>query len=369
MESSFLPNETINELENEIHEHFFKWVEETRSFPEPKFNTSKCGASERLKKMSPTEMFELYFSGALELLYFEMKKGLKDIRGEWGKKPGKSRAYGLRSGKVAKKYEQGFTIEKEDLMTWLAIWLHSTQNKRVRWRDYWKQVDGDSWVKSLKFPRENFEQISRQFCHLSEEFCDTFQKMINLSIKQEYKPHRNVAIDEMMAKVKGRCKERVFNKQKPVKWGLKYFASVDSITFLWHILLFKREKDKKDKKGKEEKKKEKKENKPLGVVLLFAKTLPSDVGEYCIFGDNWYGSIELVLALLKMNFRCTFTVRSDRPSWFWNMLHENIQKNFASMINPILQISAISWEDKGTKPTNFLSSHFGNTWCQGKRRV
>jgi hypothetical protein len=103
--------------------------------------------------------------------------------------------------------------------------------------------------------------------------------------------------------------------------------------------------------------------------LTFVETLPNDIGEYSFFADNFYGSLALVLSLLSIGLRSTVTVRKDRPTWLWTHLHKQISRGFAACINTLLGISAISWKDKGKKPTNLLSSEITDTWVSAFRRV
>ena len=43
-----------------------------------------------------------------------------------------------------------------------------------------------------------------------------------------YKPHSNVSIDERMVRNKGRYSFRQYIKDKPTKWGMKWWVLADS---------------------------------------------------------------------------------------------------------------------------------------------
>lgn len=55
--------------------------------------------------------------------------------------------------------------------------------------------------------------------------------MMNYRIQLYYKPYENVVIDETIAHFKGRAHHcKVYLKDKPYKWGIKFYTLADSQT-------------------------------------------------------------------------------------------------------------------------------------------
>ena len=70
--------------------------------------------------------------------------------------------------------------------------------------------------------------------HTQEDSPDKLTKVrflydiIKCKCKELYKPHSNVSIDERMVRNKGRYSFRQYIKDKPTKWGKKWWVLADS---------------------------------------------------------------------------------------------------------------------------------------------
>lgn len=87
--------------------------------------------------------------------------------------------------------------------------------------------------------------------------------------------------------------------------------------------------------------------------------LPFIPGSYIIYSDNYYGSLDLAEYCNMIGFGFIFTMRDSKPSWFWNHVHSNLEDTpFGkwTMMKSKNGIHVTSWEDKGKKPTNFISN-------------
>lgn len=113
-----------------------------------------------------------------------------------------------------------------------------------------------------------------------------------------------MSIDESMRKFKGKWKGKVYISNKPVKWGLKYYMMVDELDFCTWFRLYK---------GAEEKDAVV-TSKTRSLVNSALDTLPTEMGAYAIYVDNYYGELELTHDTAARGFNFIFACKSNRPS-------------------------------------------------------
>ena len=111
----------------------------------------------------------------------------------------------------------------------------------------------------------------------------------------------NQSIDEHVTKFKGRHSSKQYIKNKPIKWGFKWWFRCSSKTgYLYDFDLYLRKKDSVE-FGLGE-----------SVVLKLTEKLKDT---YCtIFCDNFFTSPNLVHKLLSIGIYCYGTVRANRKN-------------------------------------------------------
>jgi len=89
----------------------------------------------------------------------------------------------------------------------------------------------------------------------------------------------------------------------------------------------------------------------------FVSSLRKEVGNYCVFADNYYGGFALGEDIHKQDFYFVFTMRKNQPTFFWDFMHQNMTQKVDNHAIAIADrddsFVAVSWQDKAAKPTNF----------------
>lgn len=147
------------------------------------------------------------------------------------------------------------------LLAWIAIHITMGVAGMPGIEDYWNAEYGNQFIRNSQFPRELFEDINVALFHLHEEL-DVMQTDLNENFRRYWNPFQHNAIDEIMRLFKGHWKlGKCYSPDKPTKWGLKFYAMVDALQYLFWFKLYKRaplEKNKEPKKKGKEAKAEKK---------------------------------------------------------------------------------------------------------------
>ena len=185
--------------------------------------------------------------------------------------------------------------------SWIAIYFHMMNFPRPSIAQYWSKLEPDLFVRATKLSRKKFLSIFRAMYHLPVDFLDTVEQSLNAAFCSSWIPSRFVSIDEIMRKFKGRCRHKCYEPSKPTKWGLKYYAMLDG--YGW-CCRFQRHR--------------------AGVKVTlkdlcvnFLSSLDQDLGSYCLFADNYYGSIQLGVELEDMGHKFVFTMRKNRTKNIW----------------------------------------------------
>lgn len=101
------------------------------------------------------------------------------------------------------------------------------------------------------------------------------------------------------------------------------------------------------------------------LVLDATKDLPTNGEPYCLFVDNYYGSIELAEKLEERGMYFTLGCRENCPAWLWkNGLHDCLQNGghpdfncFAVWKHRTRPRLAMTWDDKNK--VNILTNQYG----------
>jgi hypothetical protein len=204
---------------------------------------------------------------------------------------------------------------------------------------------------------------------------DLMEKELNANFQHYWTPFEYNAIDEIMRKFKGHWKKgKVYSPDKPCKWGLKYYAMVDCAQFLFWFRLYKRF-------GKEERAQMTEEELAMheGSVTRnlcndAMNKLPTNMGQYKIYADNFYGGMELAVDTLARGFGFTFCCKANRPGWlFKGVLDTELAthsttglSDFACRVNQTNGMAAISWKDKAQ--VRYLTNQHANSSAQVERK-
>lgn len=114
-----------------------------------------------------------------------------------------------------------------------------------------------------------------------------------------YVPGPNVTVDERITPFRGRCRFRVYMKNKPNKYGIKSWVLCDSLNFYvknFEIYLGKKDNQRDVKQG-------------LNVVKRLTTVLEKGRNVTC---DNFFTSMELAHEMAKQNLTVLGTVRMNR---------------------------------------------------------
>ena len=176
---------------------------------------------------------------------------------------------------------------------------------------YWSQstLYSGLWARALISSRTRYRQINsflKITDHTQEDSTDKLTKVrflydiIKCKCKELYQPHSNVSIDERMVRNKGRYSFRQYIKDKPTKWGMKWWVLADSCNgYTYDFDLYLGRSNIISKFG-------------LGydVVMKLVTTL-FDQG-YRLFTDNFYTSTILLIDLLKKGIMACGTILLNR---------------------------------------------------------
>ena len=181
---------------------------------------------------------------------------------------------------------------------------------------YWSrnQLLGVPEVQKI-FPRNRFAKIS-QYLHLNDKRRElprghaNHDKLFKVrplldsvveAIKSEYRPSKNVSIDEAMIPFKGRLSLKQYMPLKPVKRGIKVWECADSSNgFICDLEIYTG----KQRNGNPEQ--------GLGHRVVHNLTRPLVGKNHHVFVDNFFNSLALAADLLRDQIYICGTVRGNR---------------------------------------------------------
>ena len=202
-----------------------------------------------------------------------------------------------------------FKTNFEEMKAFLGINYVMSINKLPTIKSYWEcgQFVGNEGIRNV-MSRTRFEQILHDL-HFADNqnedktektykvrpiishFNDSFPLCVSNDSKQ--------SIDEHMVKFKGRSTMRQYVKNKPIKWGFKFWYRCASKTgYLYQFDLYLGKKESRE------------ENLGPSVVLAQTESLKET---YCtIFFDNFFNSPSLIIKLFDKSLYGIGTARMDR---------------------------------------------------------
>ena len=145
------------------------------------------------------------------------------------------------------------------------------------------------WNKDNDNKTDKSYQIRPVIDHLNKVFAESLSNS----------PFKSV--DEHIYKFKGRSSMKQYIKNKPIKWGFKYwYRCCSERGYIYQLELYQGQKEKREL------------NLGLCVVLVLCQVLKDT---YChVFFDNFFNSLTLIQKFYDHEPYCLGTARSDRNS-------------------------------------------------------
>jgi len=156
--------------------------------------------------------------------------------------------------------------------------------------------------------------------------------------KELYTPQQNIAIDEAICPFKGRLRFKVYMKDKPHKWGIKFYEVCESSSgYVWDFEVYCGDTTL--------------SNRPVDVCMRLMEPL---LGKgYVLYTDNYYTCPELAEKLLAKQTMCVGTVRSNRVGMPKDLV-STVLKRGERDYRRRNQLVALKWMDK--KPVHLLTT-------------
>ena len=152
---------------------------------------------------------------------------------------------------------------------------------------------------------------------------------------------KNLTIDEMMIKFKGRCSFKQYIKSKPIKRGYKVWVLADALTgYVYNFQIYT---------GKSAER-----QKPLGEHVVWSLTRELSMRFHHIYFDNFFTSPLLVEQLLEDGIYCTGTIRTNRKGIPAELIRKTKMVRGEIKFLSKNSISIVKWMDR--KPVYIMSN-------------
>ena len=203
-------------------------------------------------------------------------------------------------------------LTTEEMMSYLGCLLLLSINSVRNYRQAWNESSSQYLVNLRRLlSRDRFEQIS-SFLHIVTKEEETqlsphkLKKILPLhdNIKKKclnlYQPLQQLSVDERMVKSKARTRFRQFIRNKPTKWGYKYWVLADPTGYTIDFDVYG---------GSSQ---EETSGKGLAYDVVMNLTSSFLFQGYQVFCDNFYTSSSLFCDLLASGISATGTLRINR---------------------------------------------------------
>lgn len=150
--------------------------------------------------------------------------------------------------------------------------------------------------------------------------------------QEMYQPNKNICIDEGVLLWRGRLAFKVYNPQKPVKYGIKSYILCDSETgYCFNLKPYCGE------------------SAPLGDTVVSLLDHLAGHG-YRLFMDNYYNSVALCERLLDLNTHVCGTLRKNRgePSVIRELKNADLRREGTPVVRHKKKVMVLAWRDKKT---------------------
>ena len=218
------------------------------------------------------------------------------------------------------------SVTMADVKNFLAICIHMGLVRKPAINDYWS-TDAPIYTAyaSQIMSRDRFKSILA-FLHVNDnskmvaygrDGHDPIYKIRPLvehlqgRFKAVYEPEREICIDEAMCPFKGRSRFKVFMKDKPIKWGFKFYQVCESKSgYVYRFEMFCQDR--------------RLSNKPYDVVLRLLRPLLNK--GYHVFMDNYYCEPKICSTLSTRGTMACGTVRKNWLQMYCNLGDEKLDR-------------------------------------------
>ena len=203
-------------------------------------------------------------------------------------------------------------LTTEEMMSYLGCLLLLSINSVRNYRQAWNESSSQYLVNLRRLlSRDRFEQIS-SFLHIVTTEEETqlsphkLKKILPLhdNIKKKclnlYQPLQQLSVDERMVKSKARTRFQQYIRNKPTKWGYKYWVLADPTGYTIDFDVYG---------GSSQ---EETSGKGLAYDVVMSLTSLFLFQGYQVFCDNFYTSSSLFSDLLASGISATGTLRTNR---------------------------------------------------------
>lgn len=234
-----------------------------------------------------------------------------------------------------------FITNQEELRAFLGINFMMSISKLPNLKSYWN-VDtyiGNEGIRN-SMTRDRFMKILQNIHFADNQTADKSDKAyklryiinhLNEAFQEAMSDADKQSIDEHMTKFKGRMSCKQYMKNKPIKWGFKWWCRCSSKTgYLYEFELYLGKKNKTE----------------LGlgetVVLNLSKKLENT---FCkLYFDNFFTSPALISKLFEKGIYCIGTVRTDRKH-MPIMKNDKLMKRGDVEFQYSINVVAVKWFD------------------------
>ena len=202
-------------------------------------------------------------------------------------------------------------ITPDEMMRYLGCLVLLSINSVRNYRLAWSKKSSQHLPQLLRMlSRDRFEAIGA-FLHVVTEEEETelsshkLRKILPLhnAIKKKcldlYQPLQQLSVDERMVRSKARTQFRQYIRNKPTKWGYKYWILADPTGYTVDFDIYCGTNDAPSGKG-------------LGYDVVAKLTAPFHFQGYEVYCDNFYSSSSLFSDLLENGITATGTVKTNR---------------------------------------------------------
>uniref|UniRef100_A0A8C5FSV4 PiggyBac transposable element-derived protein domain-containing protein n=1 Tax=Gadus morhua TaxID=8049 RepID=A0A8C5FSV4_GADMO len=230
-------------------------------------------------------------------------------------------------------------VSVPELKTFFGLSFLTGYIKKPSLEMYWSVDEVDATPHFGKTMSRNRFQIIWRFLHFnnnaSQDASDKMYKVrpeldyIVEKFKEMYQPGQNICIDEGMMQWQGRLSFRVYNPQKPVKYGIKSYILCDSATgYCFNMRPYVGE-----------------ASTLPEIVFSLLDRLPGH--GYTLFMDNFYNSVALCERLLEVQTNVCGTLRKHRgePQIISEMTKTDLGVG-EKVVRHNERVMVVAWQDK-----------------------
>lgn len=320
-----------------------EWSEDLTNFPHiPEF-PGHSGLNDQIDRHNWTakSCYDLFIDD-------ELVRFLKEETNRYAAELSRTAPY--RDFAVVKQWK---TVTLMEIRGFLLVLLHMGTFHKPAISDYWSTEEFiESRFASKVLSRDRFRAILSML-HFSDnahylpidhpnhdplyKIRGVYQHLQN-RFQEVYVPNKHVSLDEAMCPWRGKLRFKVFLKDKPTPWGIKFYElSEAQSAYVYRFEIYAAD--------------TRLSNKPTDVVMRLAEPL-LDKG-FHIFTDNYYSCPALFEKLIERKTMCTGTVRANRLGMPKDLAKLSLKKDDIAFRRKG-NLVALRWKDK--RDVNILTS-------------